>query len=199
MISDGSGNAIIVWSDQEIHAQKVNSEMDLLWGDDGVVVTAADGWQQRAEICGDGAGNAFVAWVDYRGWAEERTDEDIYAQKVDRDGNALWTVDGVPVCAGTDTQRNPMLALDGAGGVYAAWESYHEGYDVYVNRLDAGGSIQWGAEGVLLNTLCSSRWDPHLAAVDGGVVVAWTDFRNVDDDLGRDIFADFVSAGGVKR
>lgn len=146
------------------------------WAAGGIVVCDAVHSQHDPVVIGDGAGNAFVAWVDYRGWAEERIDEDIFAQKIDRDGNPRWTTNGVAVCADQYRKRNPQLALDGAGGVYVAWEVYRDG-----------------------NTLYSSQWDPHLAAVDGGVVIAWTDFRNVDDGLGRDLFADFVSASGVRR
>jgi hypothetical protein len=32
MIPDGSGSAILVWSDQQIHAQKIDDSMRFLWG-----------------------------------------------------------------------------------------------------------------------------------------------------------------------
>jgi hypothetical protein len=66
MIPDGLGNAILVWSDQQIHAQKIDDSMRFLWGADGVIVTAADGWQQPSEICSDGAGGVIIVWEDCR-------------------------------------------------------------------------------------------------------------------------------------
>ena len=87
MIPDGSGNAIIVWSDQQIHAQKVDPDLAFQWGPQGVVVTSADGWQQVPVICGDGAGGVIVAWEDCRNGIDNR---DIFVQRVAGSGAPAW-------------------------------------------------------------------------------------------------------------
>ncbi len=76
-----------------------------------------------------------VIWEDPRAGV---LDQDIYAQKYDKNGVALWATDGVPVATGPDFQtfsnwstyntdyRNYGKACtDSAGGFYIAWEDYN--------------------------------------------------------------------------
>jgi hypothetical protein len=81
------------------------------------------------------------------------------------------------------------------------WETLRNSYDVYAQRVDASGAIQWSPDGVPICTLEATQWDPRIVAVDGasGAVVAWTDFRNTAHWFGRDLFGDYISATGVKR
>lgn len=75
-------------------------------------------------------GGYFVIWEDDRNTATTKTD--IYAQKFDKNGNRLWTVDGVPVSNGPNSQhytfssnqdyRNRHNACtDSAGGFYISY------------------------------------------------------------------------------
>ena len=64
----------------------------------------------------DGAGGAIVGWHDARAGAP-----DVYAQRLDDSGAALWGVDGVAVSTAPDTQRTVAMAGDGAGGAVLAW------------------------------------------------------------------------------
>lgn len=72
----------------------------------------------------------FVIWEDDRNTATTLTD--IYAQKYDKNGNALWAINGVPVVNGPNSQhyyfgssqdyRNrSFAATDSAGGFYIAY------------------------------------------------------------------------------
>ncbi len=76
-----------------------------------------------------------VIWEDRRVGVSA---QDIYAQKYDKNGIALWAPDGVPVATGPDFQtfvhrnfdnvdyRNYGHACtDSAGGFYIAWEDYN--------------------------------------------------------------------------
>ncbi len=83
--SDGTGSAIITWSDDrkgfletDIYVQKVNSSGDLEWlGSETIICTAIDN-QDSPEICFDGLNGAIVSWRDSR----SGTSDDIYAQRV---------------------------------------------------------------------------------------------------------------------
>jgi hypothetical protein len=59
----------------------------------------------------DGAGGAFVVWQDDRG-----TGVDLYAQRMNGNGQPLWPEAGVAVCTADGAQTNPVLISDGAGG-----------------------------------------------------------------------------------
>ena len=77
-------------------------------------------------------GGYFVIWEDERNTAT--TKADIYAQKYDKNGNALWGKDGVPVANSPNTEhyynssnqdyRNrSYAATDSAGGFYITYSS----------------------------------------------------------------------------
>ena len=71
---------------------------------------------------------------------------DIYAQRVDHDGNLLWGPRGAAVCSANGYQWVPVLASDGFGGAIIAWEDDREetgGYtDIYCQHI--GPSGVWG-------------------------------------------------------
>ena len=65
-----SGEGIFVWSDtrygmRNIFAHKIDQDGNLLWGEEGTVVTDLPGRQEDPVAITDGAGGAFIAWVDY--------------------------------------------------------------------------------------------------------------------------------------
>jgi hypothetical protein len=90
-------------------------------------------------ITTDGAGGAVVAWDDGR-----NGNRDIYAQWADSSGTPRWTENGVPVCVRADEQAYPLLTSDGAGGAIIIWRDDRNGdHDVYAQRIDATGAVQW--------------------------------------------------------
>ena len=65
--------------------------------------------------------------------------------------------------------------------------------DIYAQRVNAGGAVQWTTDGVSLCTASNGQLSPVIVADGfGGAIVAWSDSRN---GL-ADIYANRVSAGG---
>ena len=48
----------------------------------------------------------YIVWQDYR---ITTGDINIYAQRIDKDGNPLWDPDGMAVCTNTANQENPVV------------------------------------------------------------------------------------------
>jgi len=86
------------------------------WIENGVPVCTAPYVQEDPAIVSDGAGGAIIVW------SHINTQRDIFAQRLDGDGIALWTVNGVAVCAASGEQLDPAIASDGAGGAIIVWE-----------------------------------------------------------------------------
>ena len=84
--------------------------LDPDWGDKltNTAVCTANAGQYLSGLISDGRGGVILTWYDYRS-----TDADIYAQRVDLDGNTLWTVNGVVICSATDTSCRTRLPLTG--------------------------------------------------------------------------------------
>jgi hypothetical protein len=177
---DGVGGAIITWYEMryggsyDIFAQRIDLDGNLVWGSGGMDVCTYAGDQYNPEITADGSGGAIIAWWDYR------SDGDIYAQRVDADGNLLWDMDGLPVCAASGSQYNPRLVAASGGGAFVTWMDARNGYEeVFAQWIDPDGAPLWQIDGV--SATAGSWYNSGPQLVDdgaGGVIVAWYDYRS---------------------
>ncbi|MCU0335361.1 MAG: T9SS type A sorting domain-containing protein, partial [Chitinophagaceae bacterium] len=90
-------------------------------------------------------GGAIIVWDDAR---LGTSDLQVYAQRLDGSGNALWPVGPdpkapIPIATGAANQRIPVAVPDGAGGVVAAWADSRNGtnLDLFASRVFAGGAL----------------------------------------------------------
>lgn len=201
IISDGDGGAIVSWRDSrnmiysDIYARRVNASGSALWTTDGVVLcvgTHPPGNPQDPQMASDGAGGAIVTWFEDRSWSGTT---DIYAQRVDSSGTVLWTANGVPLSTAPNSQSYPKIVSDGSGGAIVAWVDNRTGdEDIYAQRINASGVVQWTVNGV---GLCKATGSSNQAQIcsdgSGGAIVAWLDFRG---GIHKDIYAQRVNVSG---
>ena len=197
--ADGAGGAIIVWTDYggssaNIYAQRVNASGALQWAPGGVALCTAAGDQSNPEIVSDAAGGAIIAWYDYRDGMG-----DIYAQRVNASGAVEWVPDGIPICAATERQSNPKITSDGAGGAIVAWNDARglSDLDIFAQRVNSSGAIQWALDGV---PVCTATEDQTLqgliSGASGGAILVWQDRRNGND---IDIYVQQVGGSGAAQ
>jgi hypothetical protein len=141
-VSDGSGGAIIVWHEErhgsfDILAQRISRDGKLQWGTSAKDICTAKGNQKHPTLVRDDSGSIIMAWNDVRKGDED--DYDIYAQRIDPEGNILWAVDGFPVCSAPGDQGFPSITSDGRGGAFMLWEDTRDGNDtdLYILRVTA--------------------------------------------------------------
>jgi len=193
LVSDGAGGAIITWQDcrsgsYDIYAQRVSASGNVLWTANGAAICIATGIQDYPVLVSDGAGGAIITWRD------ARSGSDIYAQRVNASGTALWTANGVAICTAPGVQSAPQLVLDVAGGAMITWQdNRNDPCDIYAQRVNASGSRLWTANGVAICTAASSQYNPQLVS-DGvdGAIITWFDPRSGN----YDIYAQRVNASG---
>jgi len=198
MVADGSGGAIVTWQDlrsnttYDVYAQRVSSVGIPQWTANGVLVSAAANDQAVPTITSDGAGGAIIAWQDYRTGTS-----DDYAQRINSSGVAQWAANGVVVCNAANTQYAPAMVPDGAGGAIMTWEdSRSAADDIYAQRVNASGVMQWSTNGNAVCTAASGQVGPVLVADGtGGFIIAWYDIRSGT----YDIYAQRVTAAGVAQ
>ena len=203
IIGDGAGTAIITWEDNrsgaglDIYAQRLNSSGAILWMANGVPICSAIDSQRYPVVVGDGTGGAIVTWEDWR----NLTAVDIYAQRVDASGNTQWPQDGVAISISTNNQFDPVISGDGAGGAVIAWNDDRVNWltrDIYAQRIDATGTVQWMANGIGICTAALGQTAPAIISDGaGGSIIAWDDARATGGNL--NIYAQRVDPAGVAQ
>ena len=209
IISDGAGGSIIVWQTYRhpnnyphIYAQRLDEEGYPLWATGGISVCTAANSQHKPQIVTDGVGGAIIAWRDFR-----NGNADIYAQRIDPDGDPLWEVDGIAVCTVQDTfgwwLESQISMIPISDGVIIAWYDKRTGtFSIYAQRIDTSGTIMWTPDGIAVCSEAGGQIEPVLVT-DGaeGAIAVWIDWRGTDDDLyAQRIGPDSTllwSAGGV--
>ena len=121
-VPDGSGGIIFAFKAYdvpEIFVQRIDSDGEPQWGSGGVFVGDQQTFGAFYEMDSDGAGGVIVAF--------EQEDEmtfidDIYAQRVNSTGTAVWTAGGVKVsdASATDIISKPDILGDN-GGAIVTW------------------------------------------------------------------------------
>ncbi len=177
MVSDGNGGAIMAWTDYRatnpgIYGQRVNSNGVAQWGANGIAL-AQNFLYNTPKMVSNGSGGAFLCWQD------NTVDGDIRAQQIDSNGNPQWGASGIVVCNASGGQGSPSIISDDSGGVIIAWADNRDGTgDYYAQRVAAGGSVVWAANGVPVSKTPWSILDPVLTPDGaGGAFFAWLENR----------------------
>ena len=212
LTSDGFGGAIITWFDgrngvtDKIFAQRINAGGVVQWATNGVAVTNVPGFEQLdPTIVSDGAGGAIIAWHDDRGG---NAGYDVYAQRITGNGAVQWTNSGTAISTAAFDQWHTSIVSDGRGGAVITWEddrSNGQGIqDIYAQRVNAAGLVQWSAGGVAISTAANQQllngryisppYRPNIVSNRAGcAIITWCDFRN---GVNSDIYAQQINASG---
>ena len=202
IVSDGSGGAIITWddyrnsnTDANIYAQRINSSGIVQWTTDGVTICDTIRNQSLPAIASDGSGGAIIVWDDKR---DVSLVSDIFAQRIDASGVVQWTANGIPICNTPEYQFRPIIISDGSGGAIIAWNDWRGGgasFNIYVQKINSSGIVQWAANGVLLGNPTGAEQFLSLVSDDaGGAIITWEDTRINNND--PDIYVQKINALG---
>jgi hypothetical protein len=200
-INDGTGGVIIVWQDRrtgtyDIYAQHLNSAGTILWPASGIPVCTSVSDQIEPKLIDDGHGGAIIGWTDYRSTS---TIGDIYAQRLQgSDGTRLWNIPGVQICIAPNNQRFVQIVSDEAGGAILVWQDRRDGLtdNMYTQRVDANGVIQWTINGVQAAPSAGMQYYPQAVSDHAnGVVLVWQENRNGTD---YDVYAQRIGPYGQR-
>jgi parallel beta-helix repeat protein len=177
---DGQGGVILVWEDGrgtdfDIYAQRLDKDGNALWTANGVLVAnepTSD--QTEPQLCSDGQGGAIITWID-----ERNSNEDIYAQRLDKDGNPGWNVAGEVVCNEGSAQLDPRLVPDGMGGAIFSWVDCRSANRIYVQRFDKDAAPQWTANGNDIYPIGFCNNQGMIPDGQSGAIVAFVNSGNI--------------------
>jgi hypothetical protein len=89
------------------------------------------------------------------------------------------------------------MISDGQGGAIIVWRDQRSGgIDIYAQRINGAGGVQWTANGIAVCTVAGDQLNPVVVS-DGslGGIIAWTDPRNGS----LDPYAQRISSAGVAQ
>ena len=165
--SDGAGGAIIVWRDLPGRRQhrylrpagRRRRSRPVARGRHAGVHGRQ--YQSLPLVVPDGSGGSIVAWQDFR----SNNVLEIYAQRLNASGYIQWTAQGIAVCTGKASLALGQIIPDGAGGAIIAWSDRRNATnDIFAQRIDAAGAVQWTANGVSVCAAAGSQVLPALAS-----------------------------------
>jgi hypothetical protein len=174
------------WSD---NSNKFNDSLHM------PVSTVTDNQARPIVVQGEDDGY-FVLWEDERDHSTKK--RDIYAQKYDKAGHALWAANGVPVANSANDEfwqsesfgnyrRYSLAAPDGSGGLYVCWNylvqtgNSSNNYGVAAQHLHADGTQVFGDGGFNIAAPGSDQYGNPQMVPDskGGFFIAYTNFTDV--------------------
>jgi hypothetical protein len=173
IIYDGQGGYHVVWNHYitnpagwGIYAQHVDAAGDPQWEEGGLLVCGGSGYRGSARAVPDGQGGIIVAWDDYNNY-------EVYAQRINADGELLWDTTGVRVIAATDQYDYCAgMVPDGNGGAIVVSTGR-------ANRVGPDGTLHWGEAGD--PPAFATQEVTHVEVVSdgqGGAFVAWRDYAS---------------------
>lgn len=198
---DGTGKAVVVWHDKRdaenpnLYIQRMDENGQMMWEENGILLCAAEGAQERPKLIQNQDSNMMVVWRDKR----NDNDGDIYAQMVDLDGNLIWDQDLV-VYQGSGIQKNPRVESAADNSIIAVWEdgrydSYYK--DLFIQKISNDGSLQWDAEGVAVCVEENDQLNPRICSDNnGGAWIIWDDGRELGHPQ-EDIYIQHINNNGV--
>jgi hypothetical protein len=183
---------IIIWLDCLPGNQAIAQ-----WSSDPTVNTPVNTTpyeQSLPRILTDGAGGVFMLWDDLR----NSVDYNVYAQHINAAGAALWVTNGVAVITHPAQQVDAGMVSDGAGGlIILIGDSRNGEPDIYAQRINASGQIQWATNGV---PVCTAPVSQGIGGVipdgTGGAIMCWRDRRAGG---AYDIYAQRIDGSGVSQ
>ncbi len=194
-VSDGQQGAIITWEDYrggpaDIFAQRVSATGVVLWQAGGVPLVSVAGARYVPAIAADSSGGAIIAWEENRTGSEY----DIYAQRINNSGVTQWGSSGLAVCTAAAQQTHLAGYSTGTGQLLLAWQDYRTSQaEIYAQILTPSG-LQWPGNGVsVCITSGTQEWPKLVTDGSGGMIVAWTDYR----DGNGDIYTRRIDSAGV--
>lgn len=137
-------------------------------------------------------GGAIYVWSDTK-----LGERDLYAQKVDAQGNLVWgaplMIDGKP-----DRQEDPVITKTSDGNYVIAWIDFSIDLDgdVYAQKINNAGQLLWQTGGVPVCAVPGVQISLNIEPdATGGAYIVWVDSRNP----GLDLYGQRLSGDGAAQ
>ncbi len=203
MLPDGEGGLMIAYTHsyvgaEDIYLKRFLPNGNMAWAD-LLVLSDAPGNQGKVRMAPIAPGEFVFTWQDQR-----NDDPDIYAQKVNINGQILWNdpfvVYGDSGSPDFAPQLNPRIVGTSDNGVIIIWEDFrldNQNPDLFAQKINTAGNLLWGANGIAVSVADFAQFGVRMASDGaGGCYAVWDDLRN-GNSPNDDVYAQHLSATGT--
>ena len=146
LYSDGGNGAYITWEDngssetEGLYIQRVGVDGNTMWDAVRIPNISISGIGTIMSLKLDVDNIPFFVWE--KKYNEANPYDDIYAQRIDGDGNLLWEAEGKPVSSAEGIQRVPQIIPSGERSFIVAWTDDRNGnLDIYAQKINLDGTL----------------------------------------------------------
>ncbi|HEY1020804.1 MAG TPA: hypothetical protein VGE06_00765, partial [Flavisolibacter sp.] len=211
--ADGAGGMFVAWIDsrvsssQSIYLQRILSDGTKKFADEIEVTSSANVaggtsvTKSNLAIVADGTGGAVLIWQDARNTTGANSNTDIYGQRVDADGNLLWTAGGRRLTVTdnvTSNKTSPVIDVVNATEAIFVYRDNRLGtVDLYAQKIAlSNGAPQWASEVSVHGDQASTQIsEVVLEDGAGGIFVVWEDPRVATTN--RNIYGQRIDNSGA--
>ena len=176
--TDNNGIYYFFWRDNrnspgyDIYMQKVDQNGNKLWLEDGLVHEDAYSYEILSVMGNDN--NSIICWRQLNGIHDE-----LYAQKIDINGNILWEPSGLPICT-ENYWGNTDLLSDNYGGCWVTFSraDYYPNSDIYIQHVNSEGAILLEENGISVCSDENFQEQPSVnTTINDDIYISWEDRR----------------------
>ena len=193
VVADSQGNVHVIWDDGRdniggIYYKKIRRDGTTLIPDRRLTAIGVPGSQANPSAMIDMWDNVHIVWTDTRDGNEE-----IYYEKLDRDGNAI--IDNLRLTTQPHVSRAPTVGVDSGENAHVVWyDGRTLDAELFYKKLDRNGNT-------LIDDLQITNAPEDSAGAsldfdaDGNVHIAWYDNR--DQGSGAEIYYTKLNNNGT--
>lgn len=166
-----NGKALVIWTaynkdkPTDVYAQLIDDQGNKVWGKSGKLISETQKNKSQIKL-GTDKKNAYITWIENQG-----NQNDIYMQKVDSNGDNLWSKP-VAVAVGASDQSNQQVYVSDKG-VLVAWQDYSNQGQIRVQLFDkSSGKAIWN-EPVLVARSSYLQAEPRIIELNNNWVIVW--------------------------
>ena len=178
LISISNQNYVISWKDNiSIYAQKIDSDGNKLWDDEGIVIVpeCEFEWTQGGFRINEMYGQLLCTWQPIQ-------DGNSYLkyQALDSNGNLLLPNEGIDIQSGNYSYIDQYQLIGNDASSYCLWEDYR--YDkirIFAQRIAPNGVNYFPTDGIAITDTVFHHQENFRAKAlpEGGVIVVWNEVK----------------------
>jgi hypothetical protein len=184
LTTDLNGNAYVTWmndsnveGEYDISLQLINSNSEIIFNENGLIISDVDKRQESPIVRSDGSGGAFVVWGDKRNGSIG-----IYAQHVYDDGSLSLLEDGAEFYWGIDGNAissyasKPSALYVGNNELVVSWTDQRFGQNLknFGQKIYSGWLNSNVSDGYILSNATAQDY-PVLENLDNNIIHVFPD------------------------